>query len=356
MDSWKLGLTIHGHQYDYKELLAFSSDQMVSLRTSTWEKEIYRFIITWLSDNDHIVQFSSGTTGQPKEIRLSKYTMMRSAMNTIHYLELQKGNTALLCMPVDYIAGKMMIVRSLVGELNLLLAEPKSVPVINADPSVDFCAMVPLQVLNLLICMKDLYPIRKLIIGGAVISYELEKLVQKISTEVYATYGMAETCSHIALRRLNGPSHQKAYSALEGVDLSTDSRGCLVIESSWLPGKITTNDLVKVIAPGSFVWLGRYDNLINSGGIKIVPEEVEAMIMEKTRLECVAIGLPDIKLGQKLALVFEKDQAPASFASFKNELENHLPRRWKPKALLVVDQFPRNEALKVDRRKLMEMV
>ena len=226
----------------------------------------------------------------------------------------------------------------------------------SAGPSVDFCAMVPLQVLNLLICRSDLHPIKKLLIGGADISHELEKLVQPVTTEVYASYGMAETCSHVALRRINGDRPQKYYTALPDIKLTPDDRGCLVIEAPYLPQRVVTNDMVEFTAPGSFKWLGRYDNLINSGGVKIVPELVESMIMEKTRLECIAIGVPDSKLGQKLILVIEKDQAPASLEVLKSDLANILPGQWKPKEILSIKKFPRNDSLKIDRRKLSEMI
>jgi O-succinylbenzoic acid--CoA ligase len=213
-----------------------------------------------------------------------------------------------------------------------------------------------MQVINLLMCSKDLHPVKKLIVGGAEISSELEKLLKPVTTEVYATYGMAETSSHVALRRLNGQHPDKTYSALPEVKLSQDERGCLVIDASYLPETVVSNDLVEFSGSGTFRWLGRYDNLINSGGIKIVPEEVEAIIMSKTMLECIALGYPDKKLGQKLVVVFEKGRADESMPELKKNLENILPRRWKPKELITVPEFPRNDAYKIDRLKLLEMV
>jgi O-succinylbenzoic acid--CoA ligase len=259
-------------------------------------------------------------------------------------------------MPVDYIAGKMMIVRSMVNGMDLYPIEPKSMPDLQGFINIDFCAMVPLQVLNLLTCKNDLEPIKKLIIGGAEINNELEKLVLPIKTEVYASYGMAETSSHIALRRLNGPSPQNEYIALPGVHLSTDERSCLIINAPFLPSTVYSNDIVQLTSPRSFKWLGRYDNLINSGGIKIVPEEVESIIYSKTQLICIAIGLPDKKLGQKLVLVFEKDQNPDSLLSLSSDFENLLPRHWRPKDMIIVKHFPRNNSLKVDRKKLVQEI
>jgi O-succinylbenzoic acid--CoA ligase len=355
MDEWKKSLIIRGQKYNPKELLAYSSDQIVSASTGIWEKEIYRFIINWLSDRNYIVQFSSGTTGKPKEVRLSKHTMIQSALNTCNLLDIQKGNTALLCMPVDFVAGKMMVVRCMVQELNMLLTEPKSTPDIDTGYPVDFSAMVPFQVANILGCSGDLGSIKLLLVGGAAISQELENRIADLTTAVYATYGMAETCSHIALKRLNGPEKQPSYKVMPGVRIQTDNRGCLVIEADYLPSPVISNDLVELTSPDTFNWLGRYDNLINSGGFKIVPEEVESMILEKTMLDCIAVGLPDLKLGQKLVLVFEKDQVPDSFSTLKTDLGNLLPRRWKPGEIIVIDKFPRNDTLKVDRLKLTEM-
>jgi O-succinylbenzoic acid--CoA ligase len=356
MKAWQIGLTIQNQHYSFKDLLAYSSDQIVSAQIHPWEKEIFRFIINWLSDSDYLVQFSSGTTGKYKEIRLPKISMMDSAMNTCRFFGLTKEQTTLLCMPVDFIAGKMMVIRSMVGGLNLLVTEPKSVPDLSGHPSIDFCSMVPLQIMNLLACHKDLDLIKKLIIGGAEITTELETLIQDISTEVYATYGMAETCSHVALKKLNGPFRQYAYHAMQGVALSSDDRGCLIIDADYLPDRIVTNDLVEFTGSGSFNWLGRYDNLINSGGIKIVPEEVEAMILSKMMLECAVIGLPDTILGHRLVFVFEKDHAPDSFSSLKADFEDHLPRHWRPKDIVCMEKLPRNKAWKVDRRMLSEML
>lgn len=356
MKPWQKGLIINNQIFHYKDLLTFSSEKIVSLDTHPWEKEVYRFIINWLSDADHLIQYSSGTTGKTKEIRLSKLSMVSSAENTCRHFNLSPGQTTLLCMPINFIAGKMMLVRSIACDLNLQLTEPKSIPDISSFQSIDFCAMVPLQVINLLTCQSDLYPIQKLIIGGSEISPELEKLVLDIPTRVFATYGMAETSSHVAIRQLNGTGMQKEYHSLPGIELTSDERGCLVIQADYLPNPVVTNDLVSFSGPGIFSWIGRYDNLINSGGIKIVPEEVEAMIMAKTMLSCTVIGMPDSKLGHKLVFVFESDQAPDSFLSLKSDFENLLPRHWRPKEIIKVDKVPRNDAWKVDRIKLADML
>lgn len=356
MDEWKKSLKIRGQLYNSKELLEYSSDQIVSVSTAIWEKEIYRFIINWLSDRDYIVQYSSGTTGKPKEIRLSKKSMMQSARNTCRFLHLQKGGTALLCMPIDFIAGKMMLLRCLEYELNMLITEPKSLPDINTGCPVHLAAMVPFQLSNILDCKGSLNPIMLLLVGGAEISHQLENQLLPLETPVYATYGMSETSSHIAMRRLNGPQKQSTYKTLPGVKIKTDNRGCLVIEADYLQSTVISNDLVELTGPDTFNWIGRFDNLINSGGYKIVPEEVETIIHEKSMLECIAIGLPDIKLGQKLVLVFEENQIPYALTALKEDLGNLLPRRWKPRDIVTVERFPRTLSQKVDRQRLVKLL
>jgi O-succinylbenzoic acid--CoA ligase len=214
--------------------------------------------------------------------------------------------------------------------------------------------MVPFQVLNLMKSSGTLHSIRKLIIGGSEISLELEALMGPVATEVYATYGMAETCSHVALQRINGPAPQKGFYPLPGVSLSTDERDCLVIKASYLPHPVVTNDLVEFIAPGAFRWIGRYDNLINSGGIKIVPEEMEAGITTVIGVECAIIGLPDARLGQKAVLVLEK-RLDRSEIEIKSILEKLYPRNIQP-AIVWIEQFPRNDSYKLDRKRLATLI
>jgi o-succinylbenzoate---CoA ligase len=349
MNIWQTGLTIGNRQYAFEELLPYSKEMMHTMKIDSWERELYGFINSWLSEIDHIVQYSSGTTGKPKEIILRKQSMISSALNTCNYFNLREGQTALLCLPMKYIAGKMMVVRCMVRKLNLLLTEPAGNPGIPATGQIDFCAMLPLQVMNCLQDGNNFRHIKKMIIGGAEIHPGLENLLQQVSTEVYATYGMAETCSHVALRKLNGRNREEDYHALPEIILQKDERNCLVIDAAHLPDKIITNDMVEMTGPGSFKWLGRYDNLINSGGIKIIPEEVEALVKTKTALECAVTGLPDIKLGQKLVFVFEKEKMTVSLKDLKICLDNFLPKLWQPKEILFVDTIPRNNAMKVDR-------
>jgi O-succinylbenzoic acid--CoA ligase len=257
---------------------------------------------------------------------------------------------------MEYIAGKMMVVRSIVCGLNLYMTEPVSRPTFDPAGTIDFCAMVPFQVTHTWQSENSLPPIRILIIGGAEISPELENMVKDIPMEVYATYGMAETCSHIALRRINGPRPDSWYTALPGIKLEIDQRNCLVIKASYLPHPVFTNDQVQLSGSSRFRWKGRFDNLINSGGIKVVPEEVESALAYKTGIEFALIGLPDPGLGQRLVLVTEKSKDPISDDTIRQELTLLIPPKLMPKNIIRIEKFPRNASFKIDRLTLSRSV
>lgn len=348
------GLLLNNKIYPVNDLPDLCEGMIEDKSIAEWEKNVYRFILEWINDEDYIVQMSSGTTGKQKKLKLSKESMIRSALHTIEFFDLKFGQNALLCLPLDYIAGKMMVVRAFAGGLNLLFTEPTSMPDFKGLKNIDFCAMVPLQVYNSLNSVETLRRIKKLIIGGAEIRDELEVMLRDLTIEVYATYGMAESCSHVAIRRLSGTEYERNYTAIPDVKFSVDDRECLIIEAGYLKDKIVTNDVVDLIDSGQFRWIGRFDNLINSGGKKIVPEEVEAVISKATGMDCAIIGMPDTKLGQKVVLIVEKGGSEVTDDEIKNMLENELPKHLRPKEIIYIDELPRNHAFKVDRYKLIK--
>ena len=349
------GLTIGGRHHGPDELNILCLGKAEDRSLPPWERALYAFIRDWLGGTDHILQRSSGTTGKPKDLQLPKSAMEASARATCDFFDLRPGASAHLCLPVDYIAGKMMVVRAFVGELDLLAVEPSSRPGIPAE-GVDFSAMVPLQVSNTLEAGEGLSRVRTLIVGGAEISPELEASLSEQRTAVWATYGMAETCSQIALRRVNGKSPEGHFTAMRDVRLLLDGRGCLAIETSWLPARVQTNDVVEMLDEVRFRWLGRYDNLINSGGLKIVPEEIEAVISRVTGRPCAVVGLPDDRLGSRAVAVFEAGEGLPGAEGLMALLETEVARPSIPREVLVVERFPRNASFKIDRRGLAELL
>jgi len=350
------GLLLNNKIYTLNDLSVLCDGKINDSSVPQWEKNIYSFILEWFDEKDYIEQRSSGTTGKSKNIRIPKESMILSAKNTCSLFELRFGQTALLCLPVDYIAGKMMIVRALVGGLNLLYTEPTSMPDLSGFRMIDFCAMVPLQAYNSLNSVETMRRIKKLIIGGAEIRDELEVMLRDLTIEVYATYGMAETCSHVATRRISGTAYERFYNAIPGVKFAVDDRGCLKIDTNFLKSEIITNDVVDLIDEKTFRWIGRYDNLINSGGIKIVPEEIETIVSKTTGLDCAIIGIPDEKLGQKMILILERGGSETTEEEIRTILDLELPKRFRPKEIIFVEELPRNHAFKVDRQQLSKQI
>lgn len=321
-----------------------------------WEKGIYHFILNWFDASDFILQQTSGSTGVPKEIRLKKSTMMASAQKTIDFFQLKPNNTAWLCLPIDYIAGKMMVVRAIVGQLNLIISEPKGIPQIPAQV-VDFTAMVPLQVQKLLEAKTNFHSIRQLIIGGASTNNSLLMNIQQVPSEVYATYGMTETCSHIALQRLNGPNPDKHFKILAGISISINEENCLVIHYPEIAANpIETNDVAELLSEEEFIIRGRADNVINSGGIKISPETLEKEISEFIMRDCLIIPLEDDLLGQKMVLVLEKNNEVANNEELLQKIKNIAGKHRTPTSVYYLDEFPRNASMKIDRKEVMKQI
>lgn len=324
---------------------------LLNSELSQWEQGVYHFMLNWFDKSDFILQKTSGSTGNPKEIRLKKSAMKASAKKTLAFFNLQKGDTALLCLPIDYIAGKMMVLRALLGGLNLLIVEPNGKPEIPTQ-TIHFAAMVPMQVQKLIDAGYHFHNIKQLIIGGAAVVYNLQQAIKKLPVAVYASYGMTETCSHIALQRLNGPNSDAHFRLLDGVSISTNAQGCLVINAPGLyPEPLQTNDLVDIISPHEFRWLGRADNVINSGGLKIFPEELELKISKLIGRECLIVSVPDKLLGQKAVLVLEgTEENPAIML---DKIKSSIGKHRTPKSVFFVEKFPRNSAMKIDRKAIM---
>ncbi|MGS2739511.1 AMP-binding protein [Sinomicrobium sp. M5D2P17] len=275
-----------------------------------YQKVIGDFLLDWLDKRETIAVYTSGSTGKPKKIELSKQHMVNSAIATGDFFEITVGDTALLCLPADYIAGKMMLVRAMILGLEIDVVKPLSNPLERINKDYDFVAMTPMQVKD---SLSGLDHVKTLIVGGAPMSGELKTALSDTTCKVYETYGMTETVTHIAAGKVNylKPGEKPCFTLLPGINISLDDRGCLVINAPEISNlTITTNDLVELVSEKEFRWLGRYDNLVNSGGIKLVPELIEKKIRKIIPGRFYVTGIPDDKLGEKLVLFAEEKTNP----------------------------------------------
>ncbi|AKH93247.1 AMP-binding protein [Elizabethkingia anophelis] len=322
-----------------------------------FDEKVENFLEEWFSDSETVEVQTSGSTGIPKKFPIEKSRMLSSAEMTCNFLNLKEGDSALLCLPVEYISGKMMVVRSVFRKLKLTIAEPKLDPLKNIKEPTRFCAMTPLQVEN---SLDKIHLIENLIIGGAAVSESLKKKLSDIleckqaTSKVYETYGMSETLSHIGLKQIY-PEGEDYFTLFDGVDISLDDRGCLQILAPKINSELLqTNDIVDVLNPKQFRFLGRADNVINSGGAKIFPEQLEALVKKHISNEAVFMGIPDEVLGQKLILVIEADENEIlryQVLDVKYEKPFH-----KPKEIVFVSKIPRTPNGKVNRGELLKLI
>ena len=306
------------------------------------------FLAEWHNDSPTLLVHTSGSTGVPKSMLVEKRRMEASARITCDFLGLKPGDTALLCLSTDYIAGKMMVVRALTCGLQLVSVEPSGHPLAScffplaSSMPLSLAAMVPLQVYNSLQVPDErerLMQIGHLIIGGGAIDPELEQALADFPNHVWSTYGMTETLSHIALRRLNGPERSDWYTPFAGVGISLNAEGCLVIDAPAVCAEpLTTNDMA-VIEDGRFRILGRKDNVICSGGLKIHIEEVERLLRAHVREPYLITKVPDERLGEAVVLLTTA-AAPVVLADLQATCRRVLPTYWVPRHLMTVAQLP----------------
>ena len=307
------------------------------------------FLLEWRSDSPYVEVKTSGSTGEPKRMMVEKRRMMNSARITCDFLGLKPGDTALLCMSLDYIAGKMMVVRSIERNLKLITVEPSGHPLAE-DSKYDLVAMVPMQVYNSLQVPEEkerLMQIKHLIIGGGAIDETMEEELRDFPNAIWSTYGMTETLSHIALRRLNGKEASEWYEPFPSVKVRLNDEGSLVIDAPEVCEEtLVTNDIAEIEASGRrFRILGRKDNVICSGGIKIQTEEVERTLKPYLDAPYMISKRPDPKFGEIVVLLTEGDISDA-----REACERILPKYQQPKDYLRVDRIPLTETGKPARK------
>ena len=349
-------LTLNNQKYSKSDLLNLSKQTY----QTTWQQSFWNFIKTWLDDNDYVEVKTSGSTGTPKIIRLDKKRMIASAKATGDFFGLKPNDKALLCLPCDYIAGKMMVVRAMILGLNLYSVEPSGNPLNNnliKNLHFQFGAMIPLQVLNSIKYHQSRFEqIEKMIIGGGVVDSSLLNKLQSVQNQCFATYGMTETITHIAVKTLNGTNKTNLYQALKNVVFLHDKRDCLVINVPYLSdNQIITNDIVKLYSRSSFEWLGRFDNVINTGGIKVNPEQIEQKIERFIHTDFFIASKSDEKLGSRVILLIE-DEDKVDTDSLKQQFKTVLSKFEMPKEIYVLSQFERTETGKIQRKRTLNKI
>ncbi|RAJ16284.1 AMP-binding protein [Olleya aquimaris] len=317
-----------------------------------FEKDLGNFLLDWLDDKDVISVNTSGSTGQPKTIQLNKQAMVHSAIATGDFFKLQPGDSALHCLPTTYIAGKMMLVRAIVLGLELDVVEPTTNPIFDPEKHYDFCAMIPVQVLK---TVHRINNIKTLIVGGAPVSYQLKDKLQGLKTKVFETYGMTETITHIAVKPLNASTvtssavERSHFQTLPNITISQNKKDCLVIEAPQLiASKIETNDIVKLHSNTSFQWLGRLDNVINSGGVKLFPEQIEAKLQSTINSRFFISSEKDNTFGEVAILVIE-----AESNTLKPDVFSKLTAIETPKNVYAISPFSETSSGKIDRNKTL---
>ena len=317
-----------------------------------WQTDILHTLEEWYGPADCMSIKTSGSTGQPKLISHSKKSMRRSAEKTLAYFRITQGQKAILCLPAQYIAGKMMIIRAIVGDLDLVVVPPSANPLKSHTTPVDFAAMTPYQLESIL--SEEPHKIgliRCLLIGGAPVSDSLAEVISRHHQSCYLGYGMTETITHVAVRKLNGSDKDKMYHALPGIHFQTDEADRLIIHSDHLDCEsVITNDLVRLLTPHQFEWIGRQDDIINSGGIKIFPEQVEAKVRSLIKQRFFVAGIPDHKLGSRVALFIEgKEALPEELKVLKDSIRKVTDRYEMPKIIYFVHSFKETPTGKIKK-------
>lgn len=318
--------------------------------------DLNQFLDEWNNGEPTVLVHTSGSTGKPKPLRVEKLRMAASARITCSFLKLHEGDTALLCMPLDYIAGKMMVVRALVCGLRLVSVVPSGHPLKGLSEAPDFAAMVPLQVYNSMQVPEEralLSRIKNLIIGGGAVSDQLAAELRQLPNAVWSTYGMTETLSHIALRRLNGEDASEWYVPFDGVGVSLDSSGCLVIDAPAVCAEpLATNDIAEIAPDGRrFRIRGRRDNVVCSGGIKLQIEEIEAHLKPYVDVPFLITKRPDERLGETVVMLAESDDVE----QLREVCRRMLSKYEVPRLFVHVDAIPLTATGKPARAEAMRI-
>ncbi|KJD32712.1 O-succinylbenzoic acid--CoA ligase [Tamlana sedimentorum] len=344
-----LKFKLDGLSYKYDDLMEIAYNYVKE--GYPFQQELGEFLLDWLDQHDYVEVNTSGSTGKPKKLKIEKAAMINSALATGDFFGLKPGDKVLNCLPSNFIAGKMMMVRAIILGLEIDMLAPTSKPVIDYDKPYDFCAFTPMQLKNFDTYINN---IKTIIVGGGMVSKPIIESIQDKKANIYETYGMTETVTHIAVKKLNhikNPLTDNYFKTLPDVTVSTDDRNCLVIDAPKISSEtIVTNDIVKIHSKNSFEWLGRFDNVINSGGIKLYPEQIEKKLQNKIKEEFFVTSIPDDTLVEKLILLIETKEE-----NFDTSIFNALDKYEKPKEIIKLPKFIETASGKIHRQKTLNL-
>jgi|TARA_B110000305_G_scaffold116036_1_gene130318 O-succinylbenzoic acid--CoA ligase len=326
-------------------------DFKISFHSLEQKESIEAFIKELKNDSHSIFCQSSGSTGKPKEIEISKEALVISAQNSIDFFGLKSHQNAALCLSIDFIAGKMMLVRALIAGIHIHIYPVSTNLSACINKTIDFIAIVPLQLEELLANTKgrlNLKKINKILVGGASISTRTEEQLALNELTVYQSYGMTETVTHVAIKK-TGFQGEDVYRSLPGVHFETQENRLKIIYPAISEVPIQTNDIVNLVDANSFQWLGRADFVINSGGIKFSPERLEKKLNQIFDFEVMVTGIEDAKLGHKVGLIIKGEafQQPIKKSDFKGLMHQFEI----PKVYTFLNQFEKTLNGKLDRNK-----
>ena len=345
---------LNGLHYNHEDLkeVAYS----LIKEGEAYEKVTGNFLIDWLNDHDYLFVNTSGSTGEPKRIRLKKQAMVNSAIATGDYFGLEPGDSALDCLPSHYIAGKMMLVRAMILGLEIDHVEPSAHPLFDYEKIYDFCAMIPLQLKH---TINYTHNIKTIIVGGSKVTQPLLERIEASNTKFYETYGMTETVTHVAVKQLTSKVAEgdAFFNALPNVKFSQDDRQALIVHAPNLVDEpLVTNDIVDLKSETSFELLGRADNVINSGGIKLIPEQIEDKLQPVIDERFIVAGEDDEALGERLVLIVENPRDTAESIANRIRFIKGLTKYEVPKHIYIVDKFVETVNGKIQRNETIKSV
>ncbi|TCO07496.1 AMP-binding protein [Natronoflexus pectinivorans] len=341
-------LNINGRVVSHRNLTDFAN--------SFEDEALLPFLVGWFSGDDYVELNTSGSTGEPTTIIVKKDAMVASAKNTIVFFGLKPGEKALLSLPVSFVAGKLMVIRAMVAQIHLIALRPSVNPLVDLSVAVDFAAFTPMQMTAIIEKSPEKVKLlKKVIIGGGSVDESLNEILKKMPFDAWETYGMTETLTHVALRKINGTGSQTSFFVLPGVSVSKDARGCLIVDYPEIsPEPIITNDVAEFLPDGSFVITGRADNIINSGGVKISPELLERRISHLIEKPFVFSSIPHEDYGERVVLVIEGELF--EYGNLEEKTSALLSRYEKPAKIIFLDTFPRTDNGKIKRFQIKEIL